>query len=229
MPSSSVCGSDATNRPIRLVVVDDHPTVLWGVRKLIESATPRMEVAECADCGSEAVAATKRHRPDVVILDLDLGEESGYDLISSLREDAAVIIFTGTRDTEARERAMRQGARGVVHKSEPADVLLKAITCVHAGEPWIDRGTLGKLLDAMLENRRCEGSAPSALSPAERRVVAAVARHRSAPNKVIAASLNISEHTLRNHLASIYSKLGIHRRVDLVMYAAERKLGNIPS
>jgi two-component system, NarL family, nitrate/nitrite response regulator NarL len=218
--------SPQASRPIRVVVVDDHPTVLWGVRKLLESAEPRMEVADCAACGRDAIAATKFHQPDVVLLDLELGDESGYELISTLGEDAHVIILTGSKDEAARERAMLQGARGVVHKSAPGNVLLKAITCVHAGEPWLDRGTLGKLLNAMLPHRRLDEPAAT-LTPAEQKVVSAVVRHRSAPNKVIAATLSISEHTLRNHLSTIYSKLDIHRRVDLVMYAVERKLGNL--
>jgi DNA-binding CsgD family transcriptional regulator len=81
----------------------------------------------------------------------------------------------------------------------------------------------------MLPHRRLDEPDARTLTPAERKVVSAVVRHRSAPNKVIAAALNISEHTLRNHLSTIYSKLDIHRRVDLVMYAVERKLGNLPS
>jgi DNA-binding NarL/FixJ family response regulator len=71
--------------------------------------------------------------------------------------------------------------------------------------------------------------AHSTLTAAERKVVAAVVRHKGSPNKVVAAFLHLSEHTLRNHLASIYSKLGIHRRVDLVLYGIEHKLGTLAS
>ena len=86
-------------------------------------------------------------------------------------------------------------------------MILKAIARVHAGEPWLDRGSLGKLLDVLgRQAADAETPAHSTLTAAERKVVAVV-RHKGSPNKVIAASLHLSEHTLRNHLASIYSKL----------------------
>lgn len=222
-----------TSNPISVLLVDDHRSVLWGLSKLIESARPQMQLADSVTCHRDALAAMRRHQPDIVLLDLDLGEENGLDLVGQLCGDAGVIILTGSRDSESRQRAMLAGARGVIHKAEPAEVILKAIVHVHAGEPWLDRGSLGKLLDAFSTAKRQaadpQSSARSTLTPAERRVVSAVVRHKGAPNKVVAATLHISEHTLRNHLASIYSKLGIHRRLDLVLYGIEHRLGASPS
>ena len=215
---------------ISVLLVDDHSSVLWGLGRLIETAGPQMRVADTVTCARDALAAVKKHAPDVVLLDLDLGEESGLDLISQVSADSQVLIFTGSRDVEMHQRAMLAGARGILHKTERAEVILKAISCVHAGEPWLDRGSLGKLLDILgRQAADAETPAHSTLTAAERKVVAAVVRHKGLPNKVIAASLHLSEHTLRNHLASIYSKLGIHRRVDLVLYGIEHKLGTLPS
>jgi two-component system, NarL family, nitrate/nitrite response regulator NarL len=224
--------SPHARRPIRVLVVDDHRSVLWGLGKLIESARPRIELADSATCRREALAAMTRHRPDIVLLDVDLGDENGLDLLPQLRDDASVIILSGARDESTRERAMLEGARGFIHKVEPAELILKAIAHVYAGESWLDRGTMGKLLDAMLPSRRPgqpQALLQSSLTLAERKVIGAVLRHKGAPNKVIAASLNISEHTVRNHLANIYSKLDIHHRLDLVLYAVEHKLGSLPS
>jgi DNA-binding NarL/FixJ family response regulator len=222
----------ACAQPIKVLLVDDHRVLLWGLSKLIETARPQIELADLATCKSEALAAMQKHQPDVVLLDLDLGGESGLDLIPQLAGQAAVIILTGLRDSASRERAVVAGARGVVHKSEPAAVILKAIVHVHAGEPWLDRGTMGRLLQTMSSTRQ-QGtqaeSLQSSLTPAERKVVAAVVRHKSAPNKVVAAGLHISEHTLRNHLSSIYGKLGVKGRVDLVLHAMEHRLGKLPS
>lgn len=221
------------SKPISVLVVDDHRSVLWGLSKLIESARPQMKLAGSVSCQRDALAAMKQHAPDIVLLDLDLGEESGIDLVPQLCSSAAVLILTGSRDGTSHQRAMLAGARGVVHKAEPAEVILKAIVHVHAGEPWLDRGSLGKLLNAFsATSRRAaseERSAHATLTAAERRVVSAVVEQKGSPNKVVAATLHISEHTLRNHLASIYSKLGIHRRLDLVLYGVEHRLGSLPS
>jgi two-component system, NarL family, nitrate/nitrite response regulator NarL len=217
-------------QPISVLLVDDHRSVLWGLGKLIESASPQMSLVDSVTCPRDALAAMKEHAPDVVLLDLDLGEESGLDLVSKICGDSQVLILTGSRDGEMHQRAMLAGARGILHKTEPAEVILKAIDRVHAGEPWLDRGSLGKLLGAF-SRRTVEAESPahSTLTAAERKVVAAVVHHKGSPNKVVAAFLHLSEHTLRNHLASIYSKLGIHRRVDLVLYGIEHKLGTLPS
>jgi two-component system, NarL family, nitrate/nitrite response regulator NarL len=213
-------------QPIRVLLVDDHRCVLWGLAKLIESARPQLELVELATCHSEALAAMQKHRPHVVLLDLDLGGESGFDLVPQLASQAAVLILTGLRDPAAQERAMVAGARGVIYKTEPAELILKAIGRVHAGEPWLDRSAMGRVLQTLSRRQGTQSEPPphATLTAAERKVVAAVVRQRSAPNKVIAAALHLSEHTLRNHLTAIYAKLGINKRVDLVLHAMEHPL-----
>lgn len=213
-------------QPIRVLLIDDHRSVLWGLGKLIESARPQVELVGVATCRGEALAAMEEAAPDVVLLDLDLGTENGLELVPQLSAHAAVIILTGARDSAVRERAVVAGARGVIHKSEPAELILKAIARVYAGEPWLDRTAMGRVLQALSKRQGTAADQPphSSLTTAERKVVAAVFRHKSAPNKVIAAQLHISEHTLRNHLSTIYEKLGINRRVDLVLHAMEHRL-----
>ena len=215
--------STFATQPISVLLVDNHRSVLWGLARLIESARPRLELAGLATCHSETLAAVKKHRPHVVLLELDLGKESGFDLLPHLASQATVLILTGLRDPAAWERAVIAGARGVIHKSEPAELILKAIERVHAGEPWLDRAAMGRVLQA-LSRRQSDQHPHDSLTVAERKVVAAVVRQRSAPNKVIAAALHLSEHTVRNHLASIYGKLDISKRLDLVLYAMEHGL-----
>lgn len=219
------------NQPIRILLVDDHRSVLWGLEKLIESARPRMEVVAKATCGADAMAAVGAHQPDVVLLDLDLGDEDGRDLIPRIRErsEAKVIILTGLRDPAGRERAVSCGACGLVHKSEPAEVILEAIERVHGGELWLDRSTVARLFASLFGKAKNDpgdhqARAVDELTAAERRTIAAVVKYKSAPNKLIADAIHISGHTLRNHLASIYAKLGVHRRLDLVLYALEHGL-----
>jgi DNA-binding NarL/FixJ family response regulator len=211
---------------IRVVLVDDHRSVLWGLEKLIQSAAPCMQVVETATGGADALAAVGKHKPDVVLLDLDLGDEDGLHLVPQIRKlGSKVVILTGLRDAEVERRAIFAGASGLVHKSTPADVILQAIRRVHEGELWLDRTTTAEIFDSFWKKTdRNSGHAltgTGTLTTSERNIIVAVTAHKGAPNKIIADALHISSHTLRNHLASIYGKLGVHRRLDLVLYAME--------
>jgi DNA-binding NarL/FixJ family response regulator len=107
---------------------------------------------------------------------------------------------------------MLAGACGFLNKAGPAEVILRAIECVQQGQIWLDRSTTAKVV-ASFYDRANKGAVlddQPALTPAERKIVAAVAKYKGSPNKVIADVLHISAHTLRNHLAS-YGKLGLHK------------------
>src|SRR5437867_2267336 len=103
------------DQPIRVLLVDDHRSVLWGLGKLIEAARPQLELGESATCRHEAVAALESKRADIVLLDLDLGDESGIDMVPQLcaRKGVKVIILTALRDGETCDRAVLAGARGM--------------------------------------------------------------------------------------------------------------------
>lgn len=226
----------AASAAIRILLVDDHRSVLWGLAKLIESAGAGLELVGTSNSLAEAAAALRERRPDVVLLDLDLGEgpARGLEHIAELAGagPARIIVLTGVRDAQLQELAVMRGARGFVHKSEPAEVILKAVAHVHAGEVWLDRATVGKVFTSFSGGGPRRMGEPrdgrDALTAGERKVIAFVVRHKSAPNKIIADALGISTHTLRNHLASIYGKLSLNRRLDLVLYAIERKLDARP-
>ncbi|HSQ05448.1 MAG TPA: response regulator transcription factor [Burkholderiales bacterium] len=230
--TQTMLAAAAAQSAIRVLLVDDHRSVLWGLRKLIDGEQPLMHVVDEATCRDEAFNGL-RYDPDVILLDLDLNGESGLDMVHPLRErsHARVIILTGMRDSALCEQAVMQGAAGLVRKCEPAEVILKAIAHVHAGELWLDRSTAGRVFASLSAHGTRTAAVPdspeSLLTARERRIVAAVVQHKGAPAKVIADALNISGHTLRNHLASIYAKLGIHRRLDLVLYAMEHGLDKL--
>ena len=114
--------------PIRVLLVDDHEHVLWGLTKLIDGETPRMAVTGTARTMAQALAAVVDKRPDVVVLDLFLGREDSLDQLPALRASgAALVVLTGARDAEIHRRAMQRGALTVVLKEEPAEVLLHEI------------------------------------------------------------------------------------------------------
>ncbi|HZM35963.1 MAG TPA: response regulator transcription factor [Burkholderiales bacterium] len=115
-------------QPIRVLLVDDHDYVLWGLRKLIEGEMPRMTVTGTAKTLKQAFATLEEKRPDVLVLDLYLGEQYTLEHLPALRASgAAIVILTSARDAEAHRRAVRGGARTVVLKDEPAEVLLHEI------------------------------------------------------------------------------------------------------
>jgi chemotaxis response regulator CheB len=106
--------------PIRILLVDDHQSLLWGLAKLIESEKPGMEVVGVAAEMSEALVVAQREQPDVILLDIDLGGVNSLDLLPDLLKavQAYVLILTGVRDTETHDRAMLSGARGILHKED---------------------------------------------------------------------------------------------------------------
>lgn len=217
-------------RPIRVFLVDDHKTTLWGLERLIDSASPQMEVAGTACNRREMLAGVVDARPDIIVLDLDLGGENAAECLPDLlREtEAQVLILTGARDARVHEDAIMRGARGVVGKEETAEVLVRAIKKVHEGEVWLDRAAIGRVLHAIAagrgQPRDPEAKKIAGLTPKEREVIAALVTHAGAKTRVIAEGLHMSEHTLRNHLSVIYSKLDVRCRMDLFIYAIDHGL-----
>jgi two-component system nitrate/nitrite response regulator NarL len=219
-----------TPSPIRIFLVDDHPTILWGLERLIETATPPMTVVGQATSREQLLAQLGAAEPDVVLLDLDLNGKSSLDALPEIGQlsKARVLILTGNSDPLIHQQAIMQGALGVVHKQEDADIVLRAIDKIHKGEIWLDRGAIGTIVSALSRTQKPdpESARIAALTPKERRIVAAVVTEKGARNKVIAAKLHMSEHTLRNHLTAIYSKLQVASRLQLYLYATSHRLLN---
>ncbi|PTR15485.1 LuxR family two component transcriptional regulator [Nitrosospira sp. Nsp2] len=209
---------------IRVLLINSHQIVLWGLEKLINAESPSMEVVGKATNGPEAAHVAREKKPDILLLDLCLGVEKSGNLIPDLLREGQfhIIIFTECHDQAAIDEAVLNGARGVVFKEEPTHNILKAIEKVHAGELWLDRSTTGRIFINFIR----AGQKPTAitkkigaLTRKERAIVTAFANEAGASNKKIAQKLCISEQTLRNHLTSIFSKLEITNRFDLFMFA----------
>ena len=220
------------SHPIRVLLVDDHRTMLWGLCQLIESASPAMQVADTACSAKEMLEKLGTVAVDLVLLDLDLAGQNSADLLPEIQErfQAKVLILTGSHDQDAHQNAVLRGARGVVCKDEPAEVILRAIERVHAGEVWINRALVGRVLSAMSDTSKARHQDPAeeriaSLTPRERQIVTAVVRNCGAKGIVMAENLGISENTLRNHLSVIYEKLGVRNRLELFAFASEHRLG----
>ena len=221
----------APGAAIRVLLVDDHQTMLWGLSRLIESAAPLLQLVGTAQEATAALTLLEGGEVDVVLLDLDLNGVDGASLVPEIHKrcEAKVLILTGSREMSDHERAVVKGARGVVRKDEPAEVILRAIERVHAGEIWANRQLMGRVLSSLDGPASADQSDPeeakiASLTPREREIAAAVVRHGGAKGAVIADALSISENTLRNHLSVIYDKLGLRNRLDLFAYASKHRI-----
>jgi DNA-binding NarL/FixJ family response regulator len=219
--------------PIRVMIVDDHPTMLWGLEKLISAEQPRMQVIGTASNAEEAITHIRNAVPDVVLLDLDLDGQNGLDLLPALLVNPAtrVLILTGERQQSVLDQAVQQGARGILHKNASAHQVLKAIEKTHEGELWLDRSTLGRVFSDIRDSSAAAKHDPDAemrasLTGRERKIIHMVVEGQGASNNELAEKLFISPHTLRNHLTSIYSKLNLGNRLELYVYAVKHQLGS---
>lgn len=201
---------------------------------MIIQANPGMTVAAEASNRDEALLAAAKEQPDVILLDLDLGNMSGIGLISkllSVASKARIIILTGVRDAETHRKAILLGAMGVVRKEKAPDVLINAIERVYAGEAWLDPSLMADVIGEMSRAGKAAKPDPEAekiasLTTREKEVVACFGRGLNA--KEVANQLFISEKTVNHHLSSIFSKLGVSGRAELIVYAYRHNLAEPP-
>ena len=218
---------------IRVLIINDQLVVRDGLRMLLENEGA-INVVAMAGSRSEALEIAARQTCDLIILDLELGGHSALSLIPQLREaakSARVLLLSGLRDSETHQRAAQLGAMGVVLKDDAADLLLKAIEKVYKGEAWFDRRTVGTLLSRWSSQEK-ESLDPhqkkiASLTDRELQVIALIAQ--GLKNRQIAERLFISQTTVAHRLSSIYAKLGVSDRVELVVYAFANELAKMPT
>lgn len=220
-------------KPIRILIIDDHKIIREGLRDLIESrGGPMTVVGEAGGC-ADGLAEALRTKPDLVLLDLDLAPDSGLTLISELLavdKNTNILILTGVRDVEKRDHAMELGAKGIVLKEEGATELLNAIEKVcTTGEYWLEPGAYRRLLDKRKPQiqppQDPEALRIATLTEREREIIGLVGE--GLENKQIADRLRpvVAEATVRNNLSTIYDKLGIQGgRLGLLVYAYKHGL-----
>jgi DNA-binding NarL/FixJ family response regulator len=223
-------------KTIRVMLIDDHKTMLWGLARLIEGENSRMEVVGTASNCDEALAQIGQLAPDVILLDLDLGGKCSLDILPALLANGVsrALILTGTREQATLDLAVLRGARGVVRKDASAEQVLKAIEKVHQGELWLDHEMLGRVFGEFMNPMAARRPDPEAekkatLTPKERKIIDTIVEGNGALNKALAQRLFISDHTLRNHLTSIYQKLGVSNRLELYVYAIKHQFGKCAS
>ena len=208
-------GESPSADKIRLLIADDHVTVLAGLASIIGMQRDMIVVAEAAD-GRQAVDLWRKHRPDVTLLDLRMPKLDGVGAIDEIRKEdtSARIIMLTTYDTDNEiYRAIKAGAKGYLLKDARREELLECIRKVSRGETSIPQALVEKL---------AAGMSSETLTGRELGVLTLLARGKS--NKEIGANLFISETTVKGHLRNIFTKLNVLSRTEAITVANRRGL-----
>jgi len=216
--------------PIKIMIVDDHVVIRSGLRMLIEH-DQRMQVVAQAGNKAEALERAATEHPDVIILDLVLGDEDGLSFLPELCQaspTSRVLVLTGVQNPDAHRRAIRRGAMGIVLKEHAADQLLKAILKVNDGEVWIERSMMGSMIQEFNKPTMVDPEIAKieSLTDREREVIALIGE--GLKNKQVGERLFISETTVTHHLSSVFSKLEVSDRLELIIYAFRHGLAKMP-
>lgn len=208
----------------RLLIVDDHQVVRVGLRTMLERF-PQFEVVGEAGNVSDAVANARKLQPDVVLLDVRLGEESGFSVCKELQtfeKDVRTLVLTSYADDNAVIEAISSGADGYLLKEIGGEGLVKAIEQVAAGQsvldPAVTRAVMGRL-------KHGSSSQPEdklqILSAQEKKVLALVAEGKT--NKEIGVAMGLSDKTVKNYFSNILEKLGLSRRSQAAAFFVQHR------
>jgi two-component system response regulator DevR len=210
-------------RPIRLLVVDDHKVVRVGLRTLL-GGTERIHVVGEAETMATAITEAARLKPDVVLMDIRLPDGSGIEAcreIRAARPEARVLFLTSFVDDDAVMATIFAGADGYLLKEIDEDALIRAIETVAEGRSILDSAVTQRMLAKMKAHSAPPAESRSeSLSSQEQKVLALVAEGQT--NKEIAASLGLSDKTVRNYLSNIFQKLQVSRRSQAAAFYARR-------
>jgi DNA-binding NarL/FixJ family response regulator len=231
-PGESLLQANVAKQTIRVLIAHHWALLREGLQEFLTECDDVQVTAEACDAG-EALAAAEATHPDVLLLDVALtnGTDNVIAKVRQLSPHTKILILGAEAGDEALQHALRQGARGYLAKTTGMGAALKAIRAVHAGEAWVERAVMGRLLDrlAATADARVAGPGQSnagedVLSRRERDVANLAAT--GLRNKEIAQRLGIREKTVKAHLGSVFRKLQLRRRLQL---AVQNLDGTAPS
>ena len=206
-----------SQKQIRVLIVEDHQVVADGLSALLNDQ-PDMTVVGSAASVADSVARAEDLKPDVAVVDFRLTDGTGADAglgIRQVRPDTKLIFLTREDSDAARFAAIEAGASAFIHKSQAASDVVNAIRTVAAGGTLFTPRTIATLLN----KRREMDSQLESLTPREKEVLRLMAEGRS--SRDIAARLGISYTTVRTHIRSLGSKLGVHSKLEVIVKARE--------
>jgi two-component system, NarL family, response regulator NreC len=205
--------------PISVVLADDHTMVRSGLRMVLEAEDDLEVTSEAADVKG-AIRKLMAHRPNVLVLDINMAGESSLDSLPELREaspDTAIVVLTMQTETEYAREALQAGARGYLLKEAADSELVEAIRTVAAGRNYVQPA-----IGARLASEPPRDWPPDGLTEREAEVLRLIALGHT--NKEVGDELFLSVRTVESHRAHIQQKLGLQTRAELVRYALDRAL-----
>lgn len=204
------------SQDIRVMIVDDHEIVRRGIAEIVDRADGLVVVAEAGSV-AEALRRAELVRPEVVLVDLQLPDGTGIDIISNLRETvptASPIVLTSFDDDDALSEALHAGARAYLLKTVRGAEIAEVIKAVASGRVLLDERTVTR--------RRADHGDPTAnLTPSERRVLELIGDGMS--NREIGERLGVAEKTVKNHITSLLAKMGLQRRTQAAAWVAGQR------
>jgi two-component system nitrate/nitrite response regulator NarL len=208
----------------RIILVDDHTLFRKGLAELLEQSGS-IEVTAFTGNPDEVESLLRAHRPDVLILDLNMPGTDGITLMQKLRSEGfalPVLILTLSEAEDDLARALRAGANGYLLKSMEPDEVVDAIQRAQRGETVVAPAMTAKLVKLYDQKGQDASSLLDALTPREREILSHLARGES--NKAIARTLDISHDTVKLHVRHILAKLNLSSRVEAAVFAVEHKV-----
>jgi DNA-binding NarL/FixJ family response regulator len=223
-PRSDIASATpARSRAIRLVLADTYPVLLSGMERIF-TLEPGFLVTACCTTGDEVLRAVRTHRPDVLVLDLEISGNAMTILqeLAAEQSTTRVVLLAAQLGEHKMLEATRLGVKGILLKTMPRHLLIRCVRKVHRGETWIERACMGRAVEQLLRNEVGYRDVAAKLSSRELEVVRVSASGRS--NREIADTLSIAEGTVKMHLHHIYEKLGVKGRLELMLYAQDKGL-----
>ena len=210
---------------ITVLVADDHPLLRKGLRDVLEADPGLQVVAEAGD-GDEALAQVEAHRPDVLVLDIDMPKRRGLDVVRELqrrRLPTGVIILSLHADEDLVTGALELGALGYILKEDALGAIVEGVKAVAAGRHYLTPSLSGLLVRRRERSRELADRQPGLgdLTPTERRILGLIARGQS--SKEIAETLFVHYRTVENHRVNIAQKLGLHGHNAVLKFALEHR------
>ncbi len=215
-------------KTIRLLLADDHAVLRQGLAQAFDSQADMTVVAQASN-GEEAVELARQHRPDVVLLDINMPEMDGVEAtrrITAELSETKIIILTMYRRDDYIFEAIKAGASGYLLKEVELSELLKAVRTVAQGEAIIDAAIAGRVMAELRAESSPKAATAEPLAERDVDILRLVAQGQS--NQEIAEQLAISEKTVRNRLSLVFRRLHLKNRTEAALYAMRRGLVEPP-